>query len=162
AGEAKWHALVEGRPLIFTVLTLVAVLIGGVAEILPTVIVSRSAPASPTAQQPYSTLELEGRDIYVREGCYTCHSQSIRPYLWETQRYGAPSRGEEFIYDHPFQWGSKRTGPDLAREGGRYPNSWHYTHLMDPRAINVASPMPSYKFLAEASVDIKHAYKKIA
>jgi cytochrome c oxidase cbb3-type subunit I/II len=162
AGQPKWHAIVEGRPLIFTILTLVAVLVGGIAEILPTIIVTRSAPATASTQQPYSTLELEGRDIYVREGCFTCHSQNIRPYLWETQRYGAPSRGEEFIYDHPFQWGSKRTGPDLSREGGRYPNSWHYTHLMDPRAINAASPMPSYKFLADTSVDVKHSHKKLS
>ena len=161
-GQPAWHALLEGRAMIFTVLTVIAVLVGGVAEILPTIMVQKAVPRTGTAQQPYSPLELEGRDIYVREGCYNCHSQNIRSFVWETQRYGPASRAEEFIYDHPFQWGSKRTGPDLSREGGRYPDLWHYTHLMDPRAINAASNMPTFKWLAEARVDVKATTKKLA
>jgi cytochrome c oxidase cbb3-type subunit I/II len=158
----KWHALLEGRPLLFTVLTLIAVLIGGVAELLPTIAVSKAVPSTGPAAKPYSALELEGRDLYVREGCYNCHSQNIRSFRWETQRYGAVSRAEEFIYDHPFQWGSKRTGPDLAREGGKYPHLWHYTHLMDPRSVSAGSNMPSFKWLAEATIDTHLTGKKLA
>ena len=98
----------------------------------------------------------------MREGCYTCHSQRIRPLLAETQRYGEVSRAEEFIYDHPFQWGSKRTGPDLHRVGGKYPNLWHYTHLMDPRATSPGSNMPPYTWLAEGRIDTKAAPQKLA
>ncbi|MFY0522303.1 cytochrome-c oxidase, cbb3-type subunit I [Archangium gephyra] len=162
AGRPSWFALVEGRPLAFTVLTLVAVLVGGVAELLPTILVKQAVPHHGEAQQPYSPLELQGRDLYVREGCYVCHSQMIRPFLAETQRYGDVSRAEEFIYDHPFQWGSKRTGPDLHRLGGKYPNLWHYTHLMDPRATSPGSNMPSYAWLAANRIDVKAAPKKLA
>jgi len=161
AGQPYWHAILEGRAMIFTVLTLLAVLVGGVAEILPTIIVQKAVPKTGTAQLPYSPLELEGRDVYVREGCYNCHSQNIRSFSWETQRYGPASRAEEFIYDHPFQWGSKRTGPDLSREGGRYPDLWHYTHLMDPRAINAASNMPTFTWLVEGRIDLKLTTKKL-
>jgi cytochrome c oxidase cbb3-type subunit I/II len=157
-----WHAVLEGRPLLFTVLTLVAVLIGGVAELLPTIAVTRAVPAHGERQQPYSPLELEGRDLYVREGCYNCHSQNIRAYRWETQRYGAPSRAEEFVYDHPFQWGSKRTGPDLSREGGKYPSLWHYTHLVDPRATSAGSNMPSFHWLATNKINVRETGKKLA
>jgi cytochrome c oxidase cbb3-type subunit I/II len=158
-----WHALLEGRPLLFTSLTLLAVLVGGVAEMLPTIAVSRAVPATGERVQPYSPLELEGRDLYVREGCYNCHSQNIRTFQWETQRYGPASRAEEFLYDHPFQWGSKRTGPDLARLSDKhYPNIWHYTHLMDPREINDASNMPSFKWLATARLDTRATEKKLA
>jgi cytochrome c oxidase cbb3-type subunit I/II len=158
----RWHAILEGRPLLFTVLTLIAILVGGVAELLPTIAVSKAVPATGAPQQPYSALELEGRDLYVREGCYNCHSQNIRSYRWETQRYGAVSRAEEFVYDHPFQWGSKRTGPDLHREGGKYPHLWHYTHLMDPRAVSAGSNMPSFKWLASGTVDTRATTKKLA
>jgi cytochrome c oxidase cbb3-type subunit I/II len=113
-------------------------------------------------QQPYSPLELEGRDLYVREGCYNCHSQMIRPFRHETLRYGAYSRAEEYIYDHPFQWGSKRTGPDLHRVGGRYPNLWHYEHLRDPRSTSPGSNMPPYAFLKEARMDYGHTPAKMA
>jgi cytochrome c oxidase cbb3-type subunit I/II len=158
----KWHALLEGRPLLFTVLTLFAILIGGVAELLPTIAVSKAVPSTGAPQQPYSALELEGRDLYVREGCYNCHSQNIRSYYWETQRYGAVSRAEEFIYDHPFQWGSKRTGPDLSREGGKYPHLWHFSHLIDPRAVSPGSNMPSFKWLATNTVDTHATTKKLS
>ena len=114
------------------------------------------------AQLPYSPLELEGRDLYVKNGCYNCHSQMIRTYRWEAQRYGSPSRPEEFIYDHPFQWGSKRTGPDLAREGGKYPNLWHYQHMMDPRSISAGSNMPSFQWLADNRVDTRDTTHKLA
>jgi cytochrome c oxidase cbb3-type subunit I/II len=162
AGKPSWFALVEGRPLAFTVLTLVAILIGGVAELLPTILVKQAVPHHGEGQQPYSPLELQGRDVYVREGCYVCHSQMIRPFVAETQRYGDVSRAEEFIYDHPFQWGSKRTGPDLHRLGGKYPNLWHYTHMMDPRATSPGSNMPSFAWLAENKLETKLAPKKLA
>ena len=162
AGRPSWFAVIEGRPFAFTVLTLIAILIGGVAELLPTIMVKQAVPHHGEAQQPYSPLELQGRDLYVREGCYTCHSQMIRPFLAEAQRYGDVSRAEEFIYDHPFQWGSKRTGPDLHRLGGKYPNLWHYTHLMDPRATSPGSNMPPYPWLAENKLQVKQAPKKLA
>jgi cytochrome c oxidase cbb3-type subunit I/II len=147
-----WHRLLEGRALPFTALTAVAVLIGGVAEIIPTIMVSE-ATASITEQRPYTALELEGRDVYVSEGCYTCHSQMIRPFGWESARYGAPSQPDDSIWDHPFQWGSKRTGPDLAREGGRYPDLWHVRHMGDPRSTTPGSIMPSYAHMGTTHVD---------
>ncbi len=162
AGKPSWFALVERKPLTFTVLTLVAVLIGGVAELLPTVMIRQAVPRTGEAQLAYSPLELEGRDLYIKEGCYNCHSQMIRPFVHETQRYGAVSRAEEFIYDHPFQWGSKRTGPDLHRLGGKYPDLWHYAHLMDPRATSPGSNMPAYKWLADRTVDVKGVSGKLS
>jgi cytochrome c oxidase cbb3-type subunit I/II len=143
-GAPGWHRLLEGRALPFTVLTGFMVLVGGIAEIVPTVIIGANDAAT-TSQQPYSALELEGRDVYVSEGCYTCHSQMIRPFMWETARYGAPSESNDSVWDHPFQWGSKRTGPDLAREGGRYPDAWHARHMEDPRSTSPGSIMPAYK-----------------
>ncbi|XXF79912.1 cytochrome-c oxidase, cbb3-type subunit I [Myxococcaceae bacterium GXIMD 01537] len=162
AGKPSWFALIEGRPLAFTVLTLISILIGGVAELLPTILVKQAVPAHGEAQQPYSALELQGRDLYVREGCYTCHSQMIRPFVAETQRYGDVSRAEEFIYDFPFQWGSKRTGPDLHRVGGKYPNLWHYTHMMDPRATSPGSNMPAFPWLESSRLEVKQAPRKLA
>ncbi len=158
-GRPTWHRLLEGRALIFTVFTVIAVLIGGVAEIVPAVVLR---PASEGAHaRPYRPLELEGRDIYLREGCYTCHSQMIRPLRFESLRYGEASTAEESRYDHPFQWGSKRTGPDLAREGGRYPNLWHYRHLLDPRATSPGSNMPPYAFMARAPLDLSRTADKL-
>jgi cytochrome c oxidase cbb3-type subunit I/II len=129
------------------------VLVGGVAELVPTLL---AAPDPKTAGdvQPYRALELEGRDVYLREGCYNCHSQMIRPFLYETKRYGEPSTLAESQFDHPFQWGSKRTGPDLAREGSKYPNLWHYRHMIDPRSVSPGSNMPNYAGLATAKVDL--------
>jgi cytochrome c oxidase cbb3-type subunit I/II len=124
----------------FTVLTFVAVALGGLIQIIPTVMVNSAKNIEDRVQQPYTPLELAGRDIYVSEGCYNCHSQMIRTMLPDVLRYGDYSRLGESIYDHPFQWGSKRTGPDLAREGGKYPHSWHYDHMKDPRSI---SPAPT-------------------
>jgi cytochrome c oxidase cbb3-type subunit I/II len=159
----SWFGIIERRPLSFTVLTLVAILIGGVAELLPTLLVKQAVPAhTANAQHPYTPLELEGRDIYVREGCYVCHSQMVRSLTADTARFGDYSKPEEFIYDHPFQWGSKRTGPDLHRLGGRYPNLWHYTHLLDPRSTTPGSNMPSYRWLEDGRVDTKTTPHKLA
>jgi len=159
--QPTWHALVEGKPLLFTVLLLVAVLTGGVVQILPTVFAPAAVPYTGEVQKPYSPLELAGRDIYTREGCYLCHSQMIRSLQHETQRYGAYSRPEESIYDHPFQWGSKRTGPDLARVGGKYPNIWHYVHLLDPRATSPGSNMPSFSWTGDYTVDVSMLPRKM-
>ncbi len=160
-GKPTWHRLLEGRALIFSAFTFLAILVGGVAEILPTVIVGgRDAEASSTTR-PYHPLELEGRDIYLREGCYNCHSQMIRPMVFETQRYGDFSRADESRYDHPFQWGSKRTGPDLARVGGKYPHAWHALHMRDPRATSPGSNMPPYPSLATAKVDLARTQDKM-
>jgi cytochrome c oxidase cbb3-type subunit I/II len=161
AGKPSWFGIIERRPMSFTVLVLVSVLIGGVAELMPTIFVKQAVPETGSAQKPYTALELQGRDVYTREGCYVCHSQMVRPMIQEFQRYGDASRAEEFIYDHPFQWGSKRTGPDLHRIGGRYPNLWHYTHLMDPRATSAGSNMPSYSWLSEGRIDVELGVKKL-
>jgi cytochrome c oxidase cbb3-type subunit I/II len=159
----SWFGIIERKPLSFTVLTLIAILIGGMAELLPTLLVKQAVPAhSENAQKPYTALELQGRDLYVREGCYTCHSQMVRSLTADTARFGDYSKPEEFIYDHPFQWGSKRTGPDLHRLGGRYPSLWHYAHLMDPRSTSPGSNMPSYRWLEEGRVDAKLARPKLA
>jgi len=133
-GKPSWFMLIERRPLAFTLCTLAAILAGGVAELLPTMLVEQAVPQTGEAQKPYTALELQGRDIYVREGCYVCHSQMIRPMIAEYVRYGDASRAEESRYDHPFQWGSKRTGPDLAREGGKYPTfPWLASGHIDTR-----------------------------
>ncbi len=155
-----WHRLLEGRALVFVSLTIIAVLIGGVAEIVPSLLVQPDAAAIADAH-PYTALELEGRDVFIREGCYNCHSQMIRPFRFEQQRYGEPSKMSDSQYDHPFQWGSKRTGPDLAREGGKYPNLWHYQHLMDPRSVSAGSNMPPYAFLATQRVDSERTPDKL-
>jgi len=163
AGKPSWFGIIERKPLSFTVLTLIAILIGGMAELLPTLLVKQAVPAhSDNVQKPYTALELQGRDLYVREGCYTCHSQMVRTLTADAARFGDYSKPEEFIYDHPFQWGSKRTGPDLHRLGGRYPNLWHYAHLMDPRATSPGSNMPGYRWLEEGRIDAKLARPKLA
>ncbi|MBI5493553.1 MAG: cytochrome-c oxidase, cbb3-type subunit I [Deltaproteobacteria bacterium] len=152
--EHSWHHILEGKSLIFSALVLVGVLIGGAAEIIPTVVTNRALPeAQKKLATVYRPLELHGRDIYVREGCYNCHSQMIRPMPNEALRYGEPSTIADSYYDHPFQWGSKRTGPDLARVGGKYPNQWHYEHFMNPRTISAGSNMPEYAFLKESRID---------
>lgn len=135
-GRHRWHEIIESRPLAFSVLTLVAVLVGGLFELLPGLITDKEVPYAANGEvavKPYTPLELTGRDIYVREGCYVCHSQMIRPFRSEQLRYGAPSRIEESMWDHPFQWGSKRTGPDLARVGTKRNEAWHWDHMVDPR-----------------------------
>jgi cytochrome c oxidase cbb3-type subunit I/II len=154
------HHQLEGTGLVFTALITIAILIGGVAEILPSVALGMTERET-TRQQPYTALELEGRDVYVSEGCYTCHSQMIRPFAWESARYGAVSTSDDSVWDRPFQWGSKRTGPDLAREGGRYPNLWHYRHMIDPREISPGSVMPPYAHLATNHVDFTRTGNKM-
>ena len=162
AGEPAWHRILEGRALIFTVLATLAVLVGGVAELVPALVVKPAEAASNTDVRPYRALELEGRDVYIREGCYTCHSQMIRPLRFEALRYGEASTLAESAFDHPFQWGSKRTGPDLAREGGKYPHLWHYRHMIDPRAITAGSNMPPYAHLAAEKVDLGRTHEKMS
>jgi cytochrome c oxidase cbb3-type subunit 2 len=134
------------------VLTLITVSFGGLAEIVP--LFFQDSTTKPIAGvKPYNALQLAGRDVYVREGCYNCHSQMIRPFRAETIRYGHYSVAGESVYDHPFQWGSKRTGPDLARQGGRNSDDWHYKHLMNPRSVVPESNMPAFAFLAQGKVD---------
>ena len=151
-GKVTWHRLVEGRAAIFVVLTALSVFVGGIAELIPSLVINRAEVAT-VRTRPYTALELEGRDIYIREGCYNCHSQMIRPMRAEAIRYGDPSTLQESIFDHPFQWGSKRTGPDLAREGGRYPNLWHFRHMQDPRSTSPGSNMPAYPHLYTNTID---------
>ncbi len=157
----KPHRILEGLPGLFTILTLLAILVGTFFEIAPTFFSGEFAPTVP-GLKPYTGLQLHGRDIYVREGCYTCHSQMIRPILSETKRYGEYSRAEESIYDRPFQWGSKRTGPDLARVGGKYSDLWHYRHMLDPREIVPGSIMPAYPWLFKDKTDFDIIPKKLA
>src|ERR1051326_8935089 len=148
AGEKHpWrHQWLETKPLTFTALALVAVLVGTLLEIVPMYLVKENVPTIASIK-PYSPLEVMGRDLYIREGCVGCHSQMIRPFRSETERYGEYSKAGEFIYDHPFLWGSKRTGPDLHRVGGKYPDAWHYNHLDDPRSTSPGSIMPNYHWL---------------
>ncbi|HKP63325.1 MAG TPA: cytochrome-c oxidase, cbb3-type subunit I [Polyangiales bacterium] len=164
-GEQKpgptWHSLVEGRALAFTILTIGAVLVGGVAEIVPMVIAGNDKLAAAKGNTPYAPLELEGRDVFLKEGCYNCHSQMVRPFAWETARFGPASRESDTIYDHPFQWGSKRTGPDLAHLGGRYSDVWHYKHMQDPRELSPGSNMPPYRHLLERRVDFSETANKL-
>jgi cytochrome c oxidase cbb3-type subunit I/II len=159
-----WHKVIERKPIQFMILSLVVVAIGGIVEIIPTMIVDSNIPKIASVK-PYTPLELEGRDIYIREGCYNCHSQLVRPLRFETARYGEYSKSGEFVYDHPFQWGSKRTGPDLAREGGntkiRKSNFWHYQHLMAPKDVSPGSIMPAYTWLREDNLDLSLTAKKI-
>ena len=134
------------------VFSLVLVAIGGMIEMIPTFMVKSNIPTIASVK-PYTPLELQGRDIYVREGCYLCHSQMIRPFRSEVLRYGEYSKAGEFIYDHPFQWGSKRIGPDLARIGGKYPNSWHFNHMYEPSSISPGTVMPNYPWLFKNDLD---------
>jgi len=142
----KFHPWLERRPIQLTILATVAVLIGGIIQIVPTIMVKSNIPTI-AAVKPYTPLELEGRDLYIREGCVGCHSQMIRPFRSEVERYGEYSKSGEYVYDHPFLWGSKRTGPDLMRVGGKYSDNWHFNHMWDPRSTSAGSIMPSYKWL---------------
>lgn len=157
-----WHRRIfEWKPFNLLIWSLVAVAIGGIVEIVPTFLVDSNVPTI-TGVKPYTPLELNGRDIYVREGCYTCHSQMIRPFRSETERYGEYSKAGEFVYDHPFQWGSKRTGPDLQRVGGKYLSSWHYYHMLDPTSMSPGSIMPPYPWLFEQEWDKEMTPAKIS
>jgi cbb3-type cytochrome c oxidase subunit II len=154
------HRRLEQRWLPFTVLTLLAVLVGGAVLLIPPFFLQGTVEPVP-GQRPYSALEQEGRDIYVREGCYVCHSQMVRPLRTETVRYGPYSLAGESVYDRPFQFGSRRTGPDLARVGGKYPDSWHWLHFRDPRSIEPRTNMPSFAFLAETEPDLSLTREKL-
>ena len=146
------HEWIEKNPWLLIGLVLVVISFGGLVEIVP-LFFQHSTTEPVAGLKPYSPLRLLGRDIYIREGCYNCHSQMIRPFRAETERYGHYSVAGEFVYDHPFQWGSKRTGPDLARVGGHYSDEWHRTHLDNPRDVVPESNMPGYPWLAKAKLD---------
>jgi len=156
ASDGYWHRVLEAKPILFTVLALVAILIGGIIEMVPTFLIKSNVPTI-VSVKPYTPLELHGRDIYVREGCVSCHTQMIRPFRSEVQRYdpkgGEYSKAGEFVYDHPFLWGSKRTGPDLHRLGNKYADSWHFRHMLTPGEVSTGSIMPAYPWLYEQQID---------
>ena len=159
AGEGL-HTWLERKVVLFTILTTVAILIGGLVEIVPLILVKSNVPTIASVK-PYTPLELEGRDIYIREGCNNCHSQMIRPFRSETERYGEYSKAGEFVYDRPFLWGSKRTGPDLARVGERYSDDWHRAHLIDPRSVVPESNMPGFPWLETNQLNGELTAKKM-
>ncbi len=154
------HQLLEKNIGLMGILIVVVISFAGLAQIVPLFFQAQVVEPAPGIK-PYSPLALAGRDVYVREGCYGCHSQMIRPFVSETERYGAYSVAGEFVYDHPFQWGSKRTGPDLARVGGRYTDEWHRLHLIKPQNLVPESNMPGYPWLLEKSLDTELLKKKI-
>ncbi len=159
--DEYWHSrTIERKPVLLSILALIAVAIGGIIELVPTFMIESNVPTIASVK-PYTPLELQGRDIYVREGCYLCHSQMVRPFRAEIERYGEYSKAGEFVYDYPFQWGSKRTGPDLHRVGQKYPDSWHYNHMEDPRSMSPGSLMPPYAFMLEAALDTSTTGAKI-
>ncbi len=155
-----YHNWLERRPVQLTLLATVAILIGGIVQIVPTILVKSNIPTI-SSVQPYTPLELEGRDIYIREGCVGCHSQMIRPFRSEVERYGEYSKAGEYVYDHPFLWGSKRTGPDLMRVGGKYSDSWHLNHFYDPQSISAGSIMPGYKWIILNELDKSETENKM-
>jgi cytochrome c oxidase cbb3-type subunit I/II len=162
AGE-HWHRSLERKPVLFMVLSLIVILIGGAIEMVPTFLIKSNVPTI-SSVKPYTPLELQGRDIYQREGCYVCHSQMVRPFRSETERYGEYSKAGEFVYDHPFQWGSKRTGPDLAREGVgnlKKTDGWHFRHFREPSSMSEGSIMPPYPHLLEQNIDTASTEAKI-
>jgi cytochrome c oxidase cbb3-type subunit I/II len=161
----KFHRRIEGKPVTFAILALVAILIGTIIEFVPLFVI-KSNIKTIASVKPYTPLELQGRDIYLKEGCYNCHSQMVRPFRSEVERYGEYSKSGESVYDHPFQWGSRRTGPDLAREGVKTgkiykPDSWHYEHLVNPQKTNIQSIMPAYPWLANKNIDVSSTPSKI-
>jgi cytochrome c oxidase cbb3-type subunit I/II len=159
AGEG-WHTWLERKPIQLTILATIAILIGGIIQIVPTIMVKSNIPTI-SSVQPYTPLELEGRDIYIREGCVGCHSQMIRPFRSEVARYGEYSKAGEYVYDHPFLWGSKRTGPDLHRIGGKYSDNWHFNHMYDPQSTSSGSIMPSYQWLIRSELDKSQTESKM-
>ncbi len=155
------HRWLEAKPILFTALSLLAILIGGAVEIIPLYLIKENVPTIASVK-PYTPLEVLGRDLYIREGCVGCHSQMIRPFRSETERYGEYSKAGEFIYDHPFLCGSKRTGPDLHRQGGKYPDAWHYNHMDDPSLTSPGSIMPRYPWLLTQKLDTNALPARIA
>ena len=160
-GNQSWHQVLETKPMLFTVLTLLAILVGGLVQIVPALTMKEAIPLKQNAV-PYSALQAAGRDIYMREGCYYCHTQMVRSLISEVTRYGKASEAWEAMYDHPFQWGSKNTGPDLARVGGKYPDVWHYRHMINPREISNGSIMPNYSFLEKQSINQELLAKRLS
>ncbi len=158
--SARWHRKWEGLPLLFTVMTVLAVVVASLAEIIPTFLIKNNVPTIASVK-PYTPLELAGRDLYIREGCFNCHSQMVRPLRYETERFGEYSKPGEFVYDHPFLWGSRRIGPDLARVGGKYPDLWHVRHFAEPRAIVANSIMPAYSQLERNALDFDFIQKRV-
>ena len=158
--DRSWHRRLERRPMQFLVISLIVILVGGMVEMMPTFMVSSNVPTIASVK-PYSPLELQGRDIYIKEGCVNCHTQTVRPFRSETERYGEYSKAGEYVYDHPFLWGSKRTGPDLHRVGGKYSNAWHFNHMFDPTTMSPGSIMPPYPWLIEQDLDISTTASKI-
>lgn len=154
------HKDIETSASLMGILATIVISIGGLVEIVPLYFIKDTIPHL-EGVKPYTALQLEGRDIYIREGCYNCHSQMIRPFRAETERYGPYSKPAESMYDHPFQWGSKRTGPDLARVGGKYPDSWHVQHFRDPRSMVPESIMPRYPWLEHTFLDNRDTQKKM-
>jgi cytochrome c oxidase cbb3-type subunit I/II len=153
ATQGGWHhRVLEHKPMLFTALSLIAILVGGAIEMIPTFLIKSNIPTI-TSVTPYTPLEIHGRDIYIREGCSNCHTQMVRPFRSETERYGEYSKAGEYVYDHPFLWGSKRTGPDLHRTNGKYSNAWHYNHMLAPDAVSTGSIMPPYPWLFEQTID---------
>jgi len=156
-----WHRWIERRPVQMLVFSAIAILIGGIIEIVPMVMIDSNVPTIESVK-PYTPLELAGRDIYIREGCLGCHSQMVRPFRSETERYGEYSKSGEYIYDRPFLWGSKRTGPDLHRVGGKYPDSWHFNHMLEPQSISPGSIMPPYPWLIRDELGLESMPKRIS
>lgn len=156
----KKHRIIERRPVQFMILAIIAIAIGGLIEIIPTYLIKSNIPTI-SSVKPYTPLELQGRDIYIREGCVSCHSQLVRPFRSETERYGEYAKAGEYVYEHPFLWGSKRTGPDLLREGLKYPNLWHYLHMDDPTTVSPGSLMPRFSWLKDQELDISTTESKI-
>ena len=159
AGQT-FHEKIEQNIPLMVVLVILVISVAGLIEIVP-LFFQRSTTEPVAGLKPYTALQLEGRDVYIREGCYNCHSQMIRPFRAETERYGHYSVAGEYVYDHPFQWGSKRTGPDLARVGGRYSDDWHRLHLVQPRDVVPDSNMPGYPWLADRKIDATVTPKKM-
>ncbi|GHA56951.1 cytochrome-c oxidase, cbb3-type subunit I [Pontibacter akesuensis] len=160
ANAGHWHSWIEKRPTQMAIWATVVILIGGLVEFIPAFVIKSNVPTIASVK-PYTSLELQGRDLYIKEGCVNCHTQMVRPFRSETERYGEYSKAGEFVYDHNFLWGSKRTGPDLHRIGGKYPHSWHYNHMLDPTSMSPGSIMPSYPWLFEQDVDLSTTQDKL-
>ncbi|MEO8450327.1 MAG: cytochrome-c oxidase, cbb3-type subunit II [Gemmatimonadota bacterium] len=154
------HDMIERNQALLIVLVILVVSVGGLVEIVP-LSFQKSVIEPVAGLKPYTAVQLTGRDIYIREGCYNCHSQMIRPFRYETERYGEYSKPGEFVYDHPFLWGSRRIGPDLAREGGKYPDLWHIRHMEDPRSITAQSIMPKYGWLLKNTIDFASIQRRV-
>ncbi len=160
SNAGHWHSWIEKRPTQMAIWATVAILIGGLVEFIPAFVIKSNVPTIESVK-PYTSLELQGRDLYIKEGCVNCHTQMVRPFRAETERYGEYSKAGEFVYDHNFLWGSKRTGPDLHRVGGKYPHSWHYHHMLDPTSMSPGSIMPAYPWLFEQDIDLSTTQDKL-